>query len=85
MTSVIFSINHDLHSSWGKCTCHELDHGLLGHAHAQLELISDNFLKVVHPGVIDASVWCSIPKWEGQINGSCLGGGRVGAVARLMV
>jgi hypothetical protein len=48
--------------------------------------ISDSFPlpqspTTVHPeSIVDASVRCSIPEWKEQINGSSLGGGRVGAV-----
>ena len=48
--------------------------------------ISDSFPlpqspTTVHPeSIVDASVRCSIPEWKEQINGSSLGGGRVGAI-----
>jgi hypothetical protein len=57
----------------------------LGHAHTQLELISDSFPlprrpTTVHPErIVDASVRCSIPERKEQTNASSLGG-RVGAI-----
>jgi hypothetical protein len=48
--------------------------------------ISDSFPlpqspTTVHPeSIVDASVRCSITEWKEQIDGSSLGGGRVGAI-----
>jgi hypothetical protein len=48
--------------------------------------ISDSFPlpqspTTVHPErIVDARVRCSIPEWKEQVNGSSIGGGRVGAI-----